>query len=235
MTGTPIPAEGTATVSPLCYPDTWAGLISELLTPPLTEAYWDNTADDVDIQAARKIAATILGTFLSEECECEGECPSGNYYAFDFEQSEGGWSVPSGGYGEYVSSTGWRTEVVDLGDGRHSKLDITIGDFPAWLTIYEVLNAVIRLSGTGSAIPVAIAMTAYSPTLGTTFHSRTELEMTALGTNTQLYLKPSLNVRNVCHSLTNEYRFSIDIGPYDSTFQAASYTLADLRFWIRLP
>lgn len=233
--GTPIPEAGTDIRRALCFPDTWAGLISEQLKSSTALEFWDDLATLADREGAQKIAENILGTFLSSECECEDPCPSGNYYAFDFEQSDGGWSVPSGGHGEYVSGAGWRSVEVEVAGQVYNKLDIAIADFDAWLTIYEVLNGVVRLSGTGSAIPVVIDMTAYSPALGTTFHSRTDLEMTALGTNTQCYLKPSLNVRNACHALTASYAFSFSAGPYDPITQNAVYTLADLRFWIRLP
>lgn len=235
MTGCPIPDSGDPVVVPVCMPDGWQSLISNLLTFPTALEFWDNLTTLEDREVAQRTACDIVGTFNSEECVCDGDCPSGNYYAFDFEQSDGGWAVPSGGYGEYVSSTGWRSEEVEIGGQTYQKLQITIEDFPAWLTIYEVLNGVVALSGTGSAIPIVIDMTAYAPGIGTSFHNRTDLEMTALGTNTQCYLKPSLNVRNVCHTQTDAYTFSFSAGPYDPVTQNAVYTLADLRFWVRLP
>lgn len=235
MTGCPIPDSGDPVVVPLCLPDGWQSLISELLTFPTRFEFWDNLATLEDVEVAQRTACDIVGTFNSAECACEPECPSGNYYSFDFESSDGGWYVPTGGYGEYVSSTGWRTEVVTLGDGEHAKLNIAIDDFDSYITVIETLNAVLKLSGAGDTIPVKINMTAYSSELGTVINSLTDLEMTALGTNSQHYVKPTINVRNACHSLTNSMRYDVDIGPYDDTVYGAEFTLADLRYWLRLP
>lgn len=235
MSGCPIPGSGDPVIVPLCMPDGWQSLVSELLTFPTRFDFWDNLATLEDVEDARKTACGIVGTFNSSECECEPSCPSGNYYAFDFESSDGGWYVPSGGYGEYVGSTGWRTEVVTLGDGEHAKLNIRIDDFDAYITIIETLNAVLKLGGSGAVIPVKINMTAYASGLGTVINNFTDLEMSAIGTNVQHYIKPVSNVRNACHSLSNSMAYDVDVGPYDGAFYTAEFTLADLRYWLRLP
>lgn len=235
MSGCPIPDSGDPVSVPICLPDGWQSLISELLMFPTALEFWDNLATLEDRTAASKTAHAIVHDFQSEDCTCEPECPSGNYYAFDFESSDGGWYVPDGGYGEYVSSVGWRTEVVALGDGDHAKLNIIIDDFSAYITLIEVLNAVLSLGGGGTKVPVKVNLAAYSAALGTAIKSNTDLEMTAIGTNVGHYLKPSLNVRNVCHSLTTVMLFDVDIGPYNAMVTTAEFVLADLRYWLRLP
>jgi len=132
MTGTPIPPDGDLVVRAICAPDTWLSLVSELLFQATPFTFWDNLATLEDVEDARKIAADIVGSFNSEDCSCEdGNCPGGNYYAFDFEQSEGGWSVPSGGYSVYDSGTGWKSEEVEIGGQTYAKLDTSSEEFPA--------------------------------------------------------------------------------------------------------
>lgn len=98
MAGCPIPAEGADIILAICLPDTWAGMISNLLVPPTELPFWDDSASLSDREAAQRQAATIVGQFHSDECACADNCdpypPSNHEQVFDFTADPYGW-VPN--------------------------------------------------------------------------------------------------------------------------------------------
>lgn len=117
MAGCPLPSAGDDTIRAICLPDTWLGLVSNLLTLPTELSFWDDSATLEDREAVQQIAATIVGTFQSEDCQCG--MPPGDYTQgyWDFTQSDGGWSPLGSNYGTYDDGA-WHADIVQINANR---------------------------------------------------------------------------------------------------------------------
>lgn len=110
LRGCPIPDMGVATVRAICFPSTWAGLLSNLLLQPVETDFWEILATDAQKIAASQIATDIVHDFLSPSCECAVDC-SGTDTEQIFDFAAGGlqgWTLSRGSLtgngleGEYV-------------------------------------------------------------------------------------------------------------------------------------
>lgn len=231
--GAPIPEESEEVSRAICLPETWVPVVRGALFAMTYPHFWQSDATDEDREAATGIAHNIVARFASDDCQCEEEpCPPGGYLVWNFENSDGGFVNAL--YGEYVAASGWRTTVSDELDGRHARLVISNVLLDGYYTLLEFTNAVMTLSGPGSKVAVKIDIGAYNPSVGTLLKHRSDFEAYAIGTNTQFYVKPVLNVRNLCWNRTMSINVSVDIGPYNPTFVSASFLLASMQGWARL-
>lgn len=112
--GCPIPDSAETVTRAICFPASWAGLLSDLLLPPTEIDFWDRFANEEDRDSATQIASVIVHDFLSDECQCvqAGETDT---ITWDFETTDGGFETPGSGYGTYVSTEGWHADIVQTG------------------------------------------------------------------------------------------------------------------------
>lgn len=112
--GCPIPAAGDVVTRAICLPDTWLGLVSELLIPPTQLSFWDDSTSLEDREVAQRQAESIVGKFLSSECVC-GLYEPGTLHQVttDFTIEQGDWILDKG----TLEAEGAFREVFDLGAG----------------------------------------------------------------------------------------------------------------------
>lgn len=118
----------------LCLPDTWLGLISELLIPPTQLAFWDDSTSLEDREVAQRIAEDIVGTY-QHECECPPyENPDSEYTedVWDFADQDHDFEVTPGSHGVYQYGH-WESEKYEGGDGYwYSELGIEKAFTETW-------------------------------------------------------------------------------------------------------
>lgn len=130
LRGCPIPDTGTPVVHALCFPDTWAGLLSELFLPPTDPDFWELAASDADKDAATQVAHQIVHDFLSVDCVC-GSCPPlGAFHedVFDFRNDPYGWFVTDPVTMQWSSGVGFEALPVT---GFFTGKRLTIRKYPA--------------------------------------------------------------------------------------------------------
>lgn len=115
--GCPIPEAGSDVQIALCLPDTWIGLVSQLLHAPTQESFWDRFETLTNIEAACKEAANIVGVFHSDECLCNPDGGDDTTDTWDFTASYGGWEAVDTGYGSYYDDA-WHADIVQINANR---------------------------------------------------------------------------------------------------------------------
>jgi len=149
MSGCPIPAEGEDIQLAICLPDTWAGLVSNLLVPPTELSFWDNLATLEDREVAQRQAHKMLGLFQSDECICaeyENGPSTFTQTVWDFGTADY-FDVHAEGHGNYNSGGGYWESVKyqdTLTGYWHSELwiekAISPTVWPLTLKAYTALN-----------------------------------------------------------------------------------------------